>query len=73
MRILLIWPPTTIYGEDPSVPPVVQPLGLAYLAAWLEKEGHKVSILDGRGSSKDKTKTETYTRYGLSEEKIQKI
>jgi magnesium-protoporphyrin IX monomethyl ester (oxidative) cyclase len=72
MRTLLIWPPTTVYGDDPSIPPIVQPLGLAYLAAWLEKEGHEVSILDGRGSSKDKTKTETYTRYGLSEEKILK-
>ena len=50
MRTRLIWPPTTIYGDDTSVPPVVQPLGLAYLAAWLEKEGHDVSILDGRGS-----------------------
>ena len=70
MRTLLIWPPTTIYGDDTSVPPVVQPLGLAYLAAWLEKEGHDVSILDGRGSRHDKTQFETSVRYGLSDEKI---
>jgi len=49
MRILLIFPPTTIYGDDPSIPPVSQPLGLAYLAAYLEKKGHQVAIVDGRG------------------------
>ena len=70
MRVLLIWPPSTIYGDDPSVPPVVQPLGLAYLAAWLEKEGHEVSILDGRGSRDDKAQSETYVRYGLSDDAI---
>ena len=70
MRVLLVWPPTTIYGDDPSVPPVVQPLGLAYLAAWLEKDGHEVSILDGRGSRDDKTQIGSSIRYGLSDEKI---
>ena len=70
MRVLLVWPPTTIYGDDPSVPPVVQPLGLAYLAAWLEKDGHEVSILDGRGSRDDKTQIGNSIRYGLSDEKI---
>ena len=70
MRVLLIWPPSTIYGDDPSVPPVVQPLGLAYLAAWLEKEGYEVSILDGRGSRDDRAQSETYVRYGLSDDAI---
>ena len=46
MRTLLLFPPTTVYGDDPSVPPVTQPLGLAYLAAYLEREGHEVMILD---------------------------
>ena len=62
MRVLLIWPPTTIYGEDTSVPPVVQPLGLAYLAAWLEKKGHEVSIIDGRGSRNDRVQHENSIR-----------
>ena len=42
MKVMLVFPPTTIYGDDPSVPPVVQPLGLAYLGAYLEQEGHEV-------------------------------
>ena len=70
MRVLLIWPPTTIYGDDNSIPPVVQPLGIAYLAAWLEHKGHEVSIIDGRGSYADKTPYPNSIRYGLSDEKI---
>ena len=43
MRILLIQPPPRkIVTEDIVVPP----LGIAYLAAVLEKKGHKVSIID---------------------------
>ncbi len=43
MRILLIQPPPRkLVSEDIVVPP----LGIAYLAAVLEKEGHKVSIID---------------------------
>jgi len=53
MKIMLVFPPTTVYGDDPSVPPVVQPLGLAYLGAYLEREGHEVKILDGRGARED--------------------
>ena len=70
MRVLLIWPPTTIYGDDPSLPPVVQPMGLAYLAGWLEKKGHCVSIIDGRGKRDDKIQAETSICYGLSDTEI---
>lgn len=70
MRVLLIFPPTTVYGDDPSVPPVVQPLGLACLAAYIEREGHEVTILDGRGKRQDTVKYSSYTRYGLSDEEI---
>lgn len=43
MRIVLIQPPPRkIVTEDIVVPP----LGIAYLAAVLEKEGHNVSIID---------------------------
>jgi anaerobic magnesium-protoporphyrin IX monomethyl ester cyclase len=43
LRILLIQPPPRkIVSEDIVVPP----LGIAYLAAVLEKKGHKVSIID---------------------------
>ena len=65
---MLVFPPTTVYGDDPSVPPVVQPLGLAYLGAYLEQEGHEVNILDGRGSREDTTRTPTYTRFGIPDE-----
>ena len=44
MKILLILPPETHFIREP---PLVQPpLGLLYLASALEKEGHKVEILD---------------------------
>jgi len=50
MRILLINPPYTTedrYGKDlGKFGPVNEPLGLAYLAATLEDDGHRVSILD---------------------------
>lgn len=70
MRILLIFPPTTIYGDDPSIPPVSQPLGLAYLAAYLEKKGHQVAIVDGRGERTQKKESQNSIRYGFSDEEI---
>jgi hypothetical protein len=70
MKVMLVFPPTTVYGDDPSVPPVVQPLGLAYLGAYLEQEGHEVNILDGRGAREDTTHTPTQTRFGVSDNEI---
>jgi anaerobic magnesium-protoporphyrin IX monomethyl ester cyclase len=50
MKVLLINPPYTAedrYGKDlGKFGPLNEPLGLAYLAACLEKGGHEVSILD---------------------------
>ncbi len=50
MRVLLINPPYTTedrYGKDlGKFGPLNEPLGLAYLAANLERGGHEVSILD---------------------------
>lgn len=50
MKVLLINPPYTTedrYGKDlGKFGPLNEPLGLAYLAANLEKGGHEVSILD---------------------------
>lgn len=44
MRILLIYPPTSaLRGESVGAVP---PLGLAYLASVVEKQGHTVKILD---------------------------
>ncbi len=42
MKILLLFPETTVF-EDPMVFP---PLGLFYLRAVLEKEGHEVDYID---------------------------
>ncbi len=44
MRILFIQPPPRQIQKEEIVVP---PLGIAYLAAVLEKRGHKVSIIDG--------------------------
>ncbi len=44
MKILLIQPPITIYPGD--IPSVVPPLGLAYIAATLERDDVKVKIID---------------------------
>jgi len=53
MNILLIFPPSTIYGADLTVPAVVPPLGLCYLGGYLEKHGYnKVTILDARSLRK---------------------
>ena len=50
MRVLLVNPPYTAedrYGKDlGKFGPLNEPLGLAYLAANLERGGHEVSILD---------------------------
>jgi len=71
MKILLIYPPVTIYGSGNIDPH--PPLGLAYLAAYLEKNGHEVKILDalaeGRGKS---TSIGKLTRFGLTDEKIKR-
>jgi len=70
MKVLLIFPSSTIYGDDPSLPPVVQPLGVAYLASYLEREGHQVSILDCRGNKSDQIKVVNGIRYGITDDQI---
>jgi len=44
MRILLIQPPVDLFDDDERQ--AMPPLGLAYIAAVLERAGHEVSILD---------------------------
>ncbi len=71
MNILLIFPPSTIYGKDPTIPSVVLPLGLAYIAAYLEREHYKVSILDARSLSKDRVIASSgKALYGLTDEEL---
>lgn len=72
MNILLIFPPSTIYGSDPTIPAVTVPLGLAYIAGYLEKHGYKsVKILDARSLSKERVLTTLDSAlYGLSDDEI---
>jgi magnesium-protoporphyrin IX monomethyl ester (oxidative) cyclase len=44
MKILLIVPPSTLWSIER--PHVVQPIGIGYIAAVLEKEGYDVKVLD---------------------------
>lgn len=44
MKILLIRPPMTLLKNE--IKSVVFPLGLAYIAARLEQEGHQIEVLD---------------------------
>ena len=72
MNILLIFPPSTIYGADLNIPAVVPPLGLCYLGGYLEKHGYKnVTILDARSLSKGRVIREgNRALYGLKDDEI---
>ncbi len=69
MKILLVYPPVTVYQAahiDPH-----PPLGLAYLAAYLEKHHFDVKILDALALGiKTRKKKGKGIRIGLSEKKI---
>ena len=49
MKLLLVNPPTTLevrYGKLSSIGTLYPPLGLAYIAAYAEKKGHEVKVID---------------------------
>jgi len=73
MNILLIFPPSTIYGADLTIPAVVPPLGLCYLGGYLEKHGYKnVTILDARSLSKGRIlRNGNRALYGLTDEEME--
>lgn len=71
MKILLIYPPVTIYGPGKISPH--PPLGLAYLAAYLEKAGCLVKILDALALGRDKIRKQgKLTRVGLGKRELKK-
>lgn len=71
MRVLLIYPPTTIYGAGKIEPHA--PLGLAYTAAVLEKEGYQVKILDALAEGAENVRRRgKMTRVGLSDNEIKR-
>ena len=45
-KVLLIYPPATVRGLDPTTPSAVPVLGLGYIGAVLENEGFDVRIFD---------------------------
>lgn len=70
-KVLLIFPPSTIYGDDPTIPSVVVPLGLAYIAAYLEKYGYNADILDARSLSGERVmRFDNKVLYGLTDDEI---
>jgi len=70
-RTLFVFPPSTVFEGDPTVPAVTPALGLAYLAAYLEKFNYPVKILDTVAEGgKRELKKEKKTVYGLADEEI---
>ncbi len=71
MKVLLIRPP---YSADTrSLAKLADfPLGLAYIAAVLEKEGHEVAVIDAliEGFDQESQLGRHLIRYGLSEEEL---
>ncbi len=72
MKVLLIFPPSTIQGEDPTMPSIVPPLGLAYVAAYLRKSGFDVEVLDARSKSGNRVimERDNVRHFGLTDEEL---
>lgn len=71
-KVMLMVPRYTLYKDD--VRRCVSPLGLAYLAAFLEKQGYSVKIVDIAAEGYYKTKEEgDHITYGLEDGEIKKI
>ncbi len=70
LRVLLIFPPITALPSDYPTPD--PPLGLAYIAAVLEKHGFDVKILDAfaQGLNNVEQKSRDRIRVGMSESNI---
>jgi len=69
MRILLIYPPVSIFGSGRVGPHI--PMGLAYIASWCKSLGHEVKILDALAEGIDKIKVKGgLTKIGLTDRQI---
>jgi magnesium-protoporphyrin IX monomethyl ester (oxidative) cyclase len=61
----------TIRGDDPTTPGIIAPLGLANIAAYVEREGYDVTICDALAEGfKTVRRGKNYIRVGLSEKSI---
>jgi len=70
-KVLLIQPPFTLLEHE--VPSIVPPLGLAYIAAVLEREGYDVTVLDAVVEDPVRKRIDgNFFNIGLSFEKILK-
>lgn len=70
-RVLLIYPPVTVYGSGKVGPH--PPLGLAYIAAWLEKYKYEVKIVDALAEGANQIRAKgAFTHIGLTDNQIKK-
>ena len=70
-RIMLISPRYTLYKND--VRRCLPPIGLTYLAAFLENDGYEVAILDAANEGYYQVKEDgDFITYGLSDQEIKK-
>lgn len=75
MKILLITPPANIIEDRSEIKLCAIPLGMAYIAAALEKQGHEVRALDtlaGEGYLNETKARPGFIRYGLSSSEIER-
>jgi anaerobic magnesium-protoporphyrin IX monomethyl ester cyclase len=72
MRVTLIYPPLVHQQGDPFGGIPAMPTGLAYLAAWLRRAGHEVTLIDAFGEAPRRAETfrEKYVARGLSLDEI---
>lgn len=73
MRILLIQPPYDLYDEDERQ--AMPPLGLAYIAAVLERDGHEIQIIDCAAEDFHRLTPlpDSRRRHGLGDEELMQI
>src|SRR3990170_4736241 len=73
MKVLLIYPPVTTKGKDTSQVSPIPPLGILYIASFIEKKGHNVEIMDCLAEGIDVIKySEDSVRVGMPREEIKR-
>jgi radical SAM superfamily enzyme YgiQ (UPF0313 family) len=75
VRVTLVRPPVVVFPKSLSGHGPIPPIGLAYLAAALRSEGHRVDVIDAPGLGIDRhadqdTPIGTLRQIGLSPEEI---
>lgn len=65
MKVLLIKPPLTLPRNFKGIARFFPPIGLGYIAAVLEKNGHEVKILDAGIEKWNKKRDKLHQKYQL--------